>query len=116
MLCSGIHDGKYALIRKDTRDFLLEGSVHVNITACIEYLQYYTVVSKCLILVTRSKICMLVNEHPLEIREQNSSATFWGWYVRDLYLPHFGCPKLHFLCTNIGGNNLFLLTTSGIWL
>lgn len=112
MLRSGIHDGKYALIRKDRRNFLLEGSVHDNITGCIECLRYYTVVSKCLILVTRSKICMLINELPLYIREQKSaSPILWGWYVRDLYLPHFGCTKLHFLCTNIGDNNLFLLTS-----
>jgi hypothetical protein len=113
VLCSGIHDERYALIRKDTRDFLLEGSVHDIITGCIEYLQYYRVVSKYLIVVTRSKICMLINEHPLQIREQKSaSAIFWGWYVRDIHIPHFGSSKLHFLCTIISGNNLFLLTTS----
>jgi hypothetical protein len=32
--------GKYALIRKDRRNFLLHGSVHDIITGCMEYLQY----------------------------------------------------------------------------
>jgi len=91
VLCSGIHDGKYALIRKYTRNFLLEGSVHDIITGCIEYLQYYTVVSKCLIVLTRSKICMLINEHPLQI----FFFFFFYWHYNPLWILAFSVILFH---------------------